>query len=217
MLITDEIYHILNRGIEDRIIFQNKRDYERFLMTVIECNSLNPASGNRHRRCKRKSPNNKQKQPLVEILAISLMPNHFHIIAKQLVDGGMAKFMQRLCISYAKYFNIKNNRRGALFISKYKSIHVKKDSQMRHLITYVHANPLDLIMPQWRLGKIKNLKKAKEFLEDYKWSSYPLYAKDEGLDLILQIITKKMVDVFYPKKQDHFEDIRLWSGRYFDE
>lgn len=217
-LVTNEIYHLINRGVEDRIIFQNKYDYERFLLTILECNSLDPIEKNRHRRNQNKQNNiqlSKNKK-LVEILAFSLMPNHFHFAVKQLIDGGVAKFMQRLCGSYAKYFNIKKNRKGPLFISRYKSIHVKSDSQMRHLITYIHANPLDLIMPVWRLGKIKDFKKAKGFLENYQWSSYPLYTINRGLNLIGQIINKETIDLFYPDKNDHFEAINSWSNRYFE-
>lgn len=219
-LVTDGIYHIVNRGVEDRVIFQNKRDYERFLLTILECNSLNSISigKNRHRRNQNKRNNiqSSKDDKLIEILAFSLMPNHFHFAVKQLVDSGVAKFMQRICGSYAKYFNIKKNRKGPLFISRYKSIHVKTDLQMRHLITYIHANPLDLVMPAWRLGKIKDFKKAKEFLENYQWSSYPLYARNGGLDLVGQIINKETTGLFYPNREDYFEAISSWSNRYFE-
>lgn len=216
-LITDEIYHIINHGIENRIVFQNKRDYVRFLLTIIECNSADSIERNRYRRINNKKDKNTiLNNPLVEIFAIVLMPNHFHIGVKQLKDGGIAKFIQRICGSYAKYFNIKNNRKGPLFIGHYKSIHVKTDSQIRHLITYIHANPLDLIMPSWRIGKIKNTENADKFLKKYQWSSYPLYSGDDGLDLISQIIKPDIAKIFYYKKEDYFEAIRSWSSRYFE-
>lgn len=216
MLITGEIYHVLNRGTENRVVFQNKRDYERFLITLFECNSTDLNFKNRYRidlsKGNKKSPEN----PVVEILCICLMPNHFHMTVKQLIDGGVAKLMQRAGNSYTKYFNIKNNRKGSLFMSRYKAVHVKTDSQMRHLITYIHANPLDLIMPEWRKGKIKNFKKAKDFLENYIWSSYPFYTEGDGLDLISQIINPEIVKAFYPEKEEYFKNIHSWSSRYFD-
>lgn len=107
-LATGAIYHIINRGVEERVVFQNKRDYERFLLTIFECNSSDSINRNRYRRIenkqKKKILHSSQNNPLVEILTLSLMPNHFHIAVKQLVDNGIAKFMQRICISYAKYF-----------------------------------------------------------------------------------------------------------------
>lgn len=216
MLVTGEIYHVLNRGTENRVVFQNKRDYERFLITLFECNSTDLNFKNRYRIDLSKGNKKSPEDPLVEILCICLIPNHFHIAVRQLVDGGIAKLMQRVGNSYTKYFNIKNNRKGSLFMSRYKSVHIKTDSQIRHLITYIHANPLDLIMPKWRLGKIKDYKKLKDFLENYIWSSYPFYSCGGGIDLISQIINPKIVNMFYPRRKDYFDAIRLWSSRYFD-
>ena len=216
MLVTGEIYHLFNKGIEGRIIFQNKRDYERFLLTLFECNDINPSPDNRHRRHKDRNVSKDKKRPLVEILCFCLMPNHFHMAAKQLADGGIAKFMQRIGNSYTKYFNIKNNRKGSLFMSRYKNVHVSTDSQIRHLITYIHANPLDLIMPSWRAGKTKDFRKVKEFLKDYSWSSYPFYALNKNFDLIPDIIESKTTKMFYSNKEEYFDAIQLWSSRYFE-
>lgn len=216
MLVTGEIYHILNRGTEERIIFQNRRDYERFLLTVFESNNITPSVENRHRRNKNTNLRSTKSKPLVEIFCLCLMPNHFHMAIKQLIDGGIAKLMQRVGNSYTKYFNIKYGRKGSLFMARYKSIHVKTDSQIRHLITYIHANPLDLIMPEWRLGKIKNYKKAKEFLKNYKWSSYPFYTEVDTDDLIKLVINPRLAKLFYPKNSDYFDAIYTWSSRYFE-
>lgn len=222
MLVNGEIYHILNKGIENRLIFKNKRDYERFLLTLFECNDVNPSPDIKHRKRRtddnNENSNNKTKRvrPLVEILCLCLMPDHFHIAVKQIVDGGIAKFMQRVGNSYTKYFNIKNKRKGPLFISRYKSVHVGNDSQIRHLITYIHANPLDLIMPEWRSGKMKDFKRAREFLENYQWSSYPFYIQKEKSGLISEIIKPEIVDIFYKHKKDHFDAVISWSNRYFD-
>jgi putative transposase len=155
----------------------------------------------------------KQIKPLVEIMCFCLMPNHFHIAIRQLVDGGIAKLIQRVGNSYTKYFNIKNGRKGSLFMARYKSIHINKDSQLRHLISYIHANPLDLVAPEWRGGKIKNQNKARNFLENYIWSSFPFYTKGEGRELIHRMIKPGLIKTFYPAKKDHFEYIFSWSGR----
>jgi len=36
-----------------------------------------------------------------------LMPNHFHLLIKQLSSGGITLFMRELAIGYALYFNRK--------------------------------------------------------------------------------------------------------------
>ncbi len=217
MLATGEIYHILNKGIENRIIFQNKRDHERFLLTIFECNDTRLSSKNRHRRCENRDFNKNKTQPLAEILCFCLMPNHFHIVAKQMVNNGISKFMQRLGNSYTKYFNIKNNRKGSLFMARYKNVHVDNDSQIKHLIAYVHANPLDLFMPEWRLGKIKDFEKARDFLDNYNWSSYIFYSRGEASNLISQILDRGTLNDFYSEKEDYFDVIKSWSGRYFKD
>lgn len=218
MQVTGEIYHVLNRGVESRVIFNNKRDYQRFLITLLECNSTDSDAKNRHRKINNRIENIlvPSENKLVDILCLCLMPNHFHLAVKQIVDGGVAKFMQRVGNSYAKYFNIKNNRKGPLFISRYKSVHVSTDIQIRHLIIYIHANPLDLIMSKWRQGEVKDFKKAREYLENYKWSSYLFYAKDGNKSFASRIINPEMVNIFYPDKRDQLEAIKSWSKRYFE-
>ncbi len=127
MLATENIYHILNRGTDDRVIFQDRRDYGRFLLTLLECNSRNLLSKNRHRRNKcldGAQLDHNLGESLIDILCFSLMPNHFHLAVRQLVDNGIAKFMQRVGNSYTKYFNIKHNRKGSLFMSRYKAVSV---------------------------------------------------------------------------------------------
>src|SRR3989344_6790484 len=36
------------------------------------------------------------REPLVGILAFTLMPNHFHLLLKEVRDGGISLFMQKL-------------------------------------------------------------------------------------------------------------------------
>ena len=218
MPVTGEIYHIMNRGVDERNIFQAKRDYTRFLLTLLECNDCSSPSLQKHRerRLDYQEIKNKYREPLVEIPCLCLMTNHFHIVVKQLVDNGIPKLMQRVGNSYTKYFNIKNERKGTLFMSGYKSIHVDSDIQLRHLITYIHSNPLDFEMYEWRKGRLSDIKKAKKILENYAWSSYPLYTSKNSNELIEKIIKKDLVKMYYPNKKDFFEAISSWSNRYFE-
>ena len=63
-------------------------------------------------------------------------------------------------MGYAKYFNEKYKRSGALFQGKYKSVMVKKESHFIYLLYYIHLNPLDLNSPEWRMGKLNNLDRS---------------------------------------------------------
>ncbi|MEK7077680.1 MAG: hypothetical protein AAB928_01120, partial [Patescibacteria group bacterium] len=82
------------------------------------------------------------------------------------------KFMKKLGIGYAKYFNIKYERKGTLFEGRYKFVNVKNESHFIHLPYYIHLNPLDLFAPEWRQNRVKNLNGALEFLKGYRWSSF---------------------------------------------
>ncbi|MCX6796839.1 MAG: transposase, partial [Candidatus Falkowbacteria bacterium] len=94
---------------------------------------------------------------LVEIIAYNLISNHFHFLLKQLVEGGISKFMQKLLAGYTSYFNNKYQRSGSLFQGTYKSVAIKTDKQLLYISSYINAN-----------AEIHGLAKA----EDWQYSSY---------------------------------------------
>ena len=77
---------------------------------------------------------------LVDIIAYSLLPNHFHLILKQRIDGGISKFMHKLGVSYTKYFNEKYGRNGVLFQGKFKASELKFDGSVERMSIYVNLN-----------------------------------------------------------------------------
>ena len=172
-----EIYHIINRGVASEEIFLNKRDYERAL-EVIDYYQYNPSlsfshynrmlTGEKKEYFKGLKQNN---APIVEILAYCLMPNHFHLLLRQLQDKGISIFLRNLQNSYAKYFNTKNRRLGPLFQSMFKAIRVETEEQLIHLSRYIHLNPSSAYLVEF------------EKMETYKWSSLPEYVglKEHGL------------------------------------
>lgn len=80
--------------------------------------------------------------------------------------------MKKLGSGYANYFNLKNRRVGSLFQGRFKAVLINQEEHFRYLPIYIHLNPLDLVRPEWREGKIKNYSEAIEFLKSYRWSSY---------------------------------------------
>src|SRR5438309_752729 len=95
--VTGEFYHIYNRGLELQEIFTNPADYKRFLDVLFYYRIQNP---------KPKFSIYKdgimplKEEKLVEIICFCLMPNHFHLLIKQLKDGGISEFMRRFILSY---------------------------------------------------------------------------------------------------------------------
>ena len=114
----------------------------------------------------------KPSEGLVDIISVCLMPNHYHILVQERVDGGAGLFSKKVSSGFTQYFNLKNKRSGVLFQGRTKIILVNDDAHYLHLPFYVFLNPIKLIESQWKEVGIKNYKKAVEFLENYKWSSF---------------------------------------------
>jgi putative transposase len=176
--ITGEYYHIYNRGIDKRDVFKSKKDYERFIMLLYIANSeeqlrLDNLINHSHKTFEEIFSLDKGKS-LVSIGAWCLMTNHFHILIKQEIDGGITKFMKKLGTAYSMYFNIKYKRNGALFGGLFKSRLIgNDDNYMRRLFVYIHLNPLEINFPEWENNMEEyNREKMKEFIDSYKYSSY---------------------------------------------
>src|SRR3989344_4144559 len=103
-LVEGEYYHVFNRGVDKRTIFQDARDFERFLLSVIDFNSIEPIGSIYEYSFQKKSQlgnlvsksKKKQKKPLVELVAYCLNKNHYHFIFKQVSERGIEKLMHRL-------------------------------------------------------------------------------------------------------------------------
>jgi len=211
-LATDEIYHVCNRAVEGRNIFIRDKDNAYFLENLLIGNT--ESNLDHHWRRNPENLEKIKKNPLVEISCLCLMPNHFHIIMRQLVDNGIAKLMQRSCNSFAKYTNAKYERKGSLFMGPYKAMHISSENYATHLFTYIHANPLDLILPKWRDGELSKSDwgRAKKFLKNYRYSSLPIFLCDKGADpLIKKLISTDLADTYYQDPKDYLSTIYDWS------
>jgi putative transposase len=192
------LYHIYNRGTDKRNIFLEDADYFRFIHDLYEFNNLDPIL-NLTRRIRETeggpaSLNRKKRELLVEIIAFCLMPNHFHLVLRQMKDSGIAKFMQKLGTGYTMYFNKKNKRNGVLFQGKFKAILVDNDNYFLPLFNYVHLNPVELAEAKWKEEGIKDKVKVNNFLENYRWSSYQDYI---GIKNFPSIINKNFFNNFF--------------------
>ena len=166
-----EYYHIYNRGVEKRDIFKDKDHYERFMKLLYVANGDRPYIFREIEQLPLASV--ERGKPLVAIGAYRPMPNHFHILIKEITEGGISEFMAKLCTGYALYFNKKEQRVGPLFQSKFKARHARRDEYLKYLFAYFHLNPLKLIDPKWKEEGIADHAKAKQHLDSYRYSSYP--------------------------------------------
>lgn len=141
-LVNGEIYHVYNRGVEKRTITINSRDHERFFESLDHYRFENPGRLSNFKDFGLTEERNR-KETIVDIIGFCLMPNHFHLLLRQLTEKGVSIFMSNLINSYTRYFNVKHNRIGPLFQGGFKSVHIENDEQLIHLSRYIHLNPVE--------------------------------------------------------------------------
>jgi len=172
-LINNEIYHIINKGLASQPIFTTKKDYKRALNTIFYYQNQHLPFKYSHFVVQPKKEKEEiikklksKKDPLVEIIAYCLMPNHFHFLLKQKVDNGISKLLANFTNSYAHYFNSKKGRKNYLFQGRFRAIRIETEEQLLHVSRYIHLNP-------YSSNIVKNLKD----LQNYPYSSLPQYLK----------------------------------------
>jgi len=172
----DEWYHCYNRGVDKRRVFLNRSDYERFLLLLFTANASVPAHifhlENKHLQTVLSDISLNRGNAIVEIGAYSLMPNHVHLVLKEIQEHGISLFMQKVFTGYTMYFNEKNERTGSLFAGTFKSKHIASDDYLKQLIPYVHLNCVEIFDPKWKTGQGSGAA-IHERLEKYPYSSLP--------------------------------------------
>jgi putative transposase len=166
-LITGEIYHVFNKTIDSTNLFNKKSDYNRFLFTLSFNQYTNyPVKLSRFNQLPLETRNKiietlrLQNKHIVNVVAYCLMPNHFHLVLKQLSDDGIKKYISTVSNSYSHYFNTKNDRKGPVFSGRFKAVRIESEEQLQHVVRYVHLNPLTSYI-------VKNM----DLLISYKYSS----------------------------------------------
>src|SRR3990167_6387496 len=134
------IYHIYNRGVEKRTVFNDDNDKLRFQRMLYLANGDKPIV---FKRVRGEPLEVDRGETHTSLAAYSLVSNHFHMIAFERRPGGISAFMGKLSTSYSMYFNTKNERSGPLLCHPFRAKHVEHDDYLRWLISYVHLNPLD--------------------------------------------------------------------------
>ncbi len=136
----DSTYHIFNRAIGNELLFREPTNYHHFLKLLAN-----------------------YILPIGNLLCYSLLPNHFHLLIhfhdrsrlhhryvhlkgldfeQQELD--CSKFISQQfsnCFNaYAKAFNKKYERNGALFIDYVKRVKVDNEQYFKNLVHYIHYN-----------------------------------------------------------------------------
>lgn len=172
-----DFFHVLNRGVEKRDIFIDDKDRIRFLRGLWAFNTTRPVE-QRELFTSNQNPDLRNPEPpLVDLHGWCLMRNHYHLLLSPKQEGGITKFIRKLNVGYANYFNERYDRSGALFQGRTKKVHITTHAHILYILHYIHLNPLDYLRTSknWRDGKIVQTKEAFQHLDKYRWSSYHDY------------------------------------------
>jgi len=191
-----EFWHLTGRGVDKRKIALDDSDRARFIHDLYVFNDVNPTPNfivlDRH-------DSVRKRKCLVDIHAFCLMKNHYHLLVSKRVEGGISLFMQKLNMGYSKYFNEKYKRSGALWQGKYRRVLIERDAHFLYIPFYIHLNPLDYNVPEWRNGGVKNIQSVFESLLAYRWSSHLDYL---GVHNFPSVIRMDVLDpIFGARKQ----------------
>ena len=173
--------HVYNCGNRKMTIFQKESDYWRFLKSLRYFNNqdsqenvfreldfLIKSGGGKNFEWSKSWP---AQKPLVKILAYCLMPNHFHLLLKEIIKGGVTGFMRKLGTGFTNYVNIKYGETGRVFQGSYKSKTLTDVRYLQYLDAYIQAlNPFELY-PGGIEKSLKEFDKAFEFALNYPFSS----------------------------------------------
>lgn len=170
ILTTGEIYHVLNHSIASEEIFVRKNESNRSLELVDFYRFPQRIRYSQFKLLPKEKRSDyavefRKLKPLVEIYAFAFMPNHYHTLLKQIQEDGIKIFASNFQNGFAKYFNKKNNRQGALFLKSFKAKRITTDEQFLHVSRYIHLNPVTSYLIEF------------DQLGNYPWTSFHYYVR----------------------------------------
>ncbi|PIV12645.1 MAG: transposase [Candidatus Nealsonbacteria bacterium CG03_land_8_20_14_0_80_36_12] len=113
-------FHILDRGNNRQIVFQEKEDFAYFLKLLKRY----------------------KKELKFKLYHFCLMPNHIHFVIEPTIESSLPKIMMRLTLAYSLYFNKKYRGVGHVWQGRYKSSLIDKENYFIWCGLYVELNPV---------------------------------------------------------------------------
>lgn len=136
------LYHVVIRGIDRQVIFEDEKDYISFLSVLLEYKKLTG----------------------FKLHAYCLMSNHVHLLIEP-GDESLSNTMKRIEIKFARWYNLKYNRHGYLFQSRFASEPINDEKYYMTVFRYIHQNPMKAGLER-RYG-------------EYPWTSFREYMINE--------------------------------------
>ncbi len=128
-------YHLINRGNDKAVVFRQPSDYLAFLRLIHDA----------------------QQRVQLTLLAVCLMPNHFHVVASTSGARDISRWMQWLLTTHTHRHHIRYGTSGRVWQGRFKAFPIAQDDHLLTVMRYVERNAL-------RAGLV-------ERAEDWKWGS----------------------------------------------
>ncbi len=120
VFVPGHYYHIFNRGALKSRLFHDRAEYKLFVDLLKHyCMVFD-----------------------IKLVALCLMPNHFHIVIQIGSCADVAEFMRRLSSTFSKKVNLAYRRSGTLVQGRYRAKHIHDIRYLRQVCRYVHVNPV---------------------------------------------------------------------------
>lgn len=188
MFLEGRPYHILNKAVDQKPIFDSEEDCNRFIFQMYATNVGSPAP-NLHRldinEAARKILKGEklsksfivnEHAPLVEFFSFVLAEDHYNFGLVPMFGKSIPCYMQKLNLAYAKYFNKKHERQGPLFETRFRASAITTPAQLNALVKMIN---------------IQNILEISEDPSVYFYSSFPdLFSRRKSLFILPQTLSE---------------------------
>lgn len=168
------IYHIILRGINKQVIFEEDEDYKRFIETIKKYKTVSGYT----------------------IYAYCLMSNHVHLLIK-VGQEDLDLILKRIAVSYVYWYNWKYGRTGHLFQDRFKSEPVDSDEYFLTVLRYIHQNPLKARLcdklEDYQYSSYRDYIYKRNDLLDYSFA-YDILGKTDFIKFNRELVDEKCLE-----------------------
>lgn len=169
------VYHIMLRGINQQIIFEEEEDFQYFVMILSKYKEI----------CEYK------------IYTYCLMNNHIHILLEEGTEP-LAKIFKRICDKYVYWYNHKYDRIGPLFQDRFRSEPVETEEYFLSVVRYILQNPVKAgivsSVKQYKWCNYAAFERKKDFTDTEKILSF-FSGREQFLSFINADTSEKCIDI----------------------
>jgi putative transposase len=134
-IVAGGCYHVLNRGNNRSTVFHATADYAGFVDLLTAA----------------------QQRISLDLFAVCLMPNHFHLVVRAANRDDISRWMHWLLTTHAHRFHMHRGSIGRVWQGRFKAFPIEQDTHLLTVMRYVERNAL-------RAGLV-------ERAQDWEWGS----------------------------------------------